>query len=162
MKPYFKHTLHGFIGKLDGLIYYMDKFSGRIIARKAFKFKNHPGQPPFKLAQKQIYAVHPSLMYQYDLKDYCLSYNNLPQNGGKPLFTWCHVYNKLMWAMQKLYPEKVNLQKITREQVYKEQLPCISLRTAIDAGLLPKVNGYERWNANIQGRSKYEVRNEGR
>jgi hypothetical protein len=149
MKPHFKHTIHGFTGKLDGLIYYINKFSGKVIARKIFKFKNHPGQKPFRSAQQQIYAIKPSTTYKYDLKDYCLSYNNLPQNEGRTLFSWCHVYNKLMWAMQKAIPEKVVLEKITREQIYKEQLPCISLKATIEAGLLPKVTGYERWDHEI-------------
>ncbi|HPT73213.1 MAG TPA: hypothetical protein PLE74_13135 [Candidatus Cloacimonadota bacterium] len=147
MKPYFKHMIHGFTGKLDGLIYYIDKFTGRPLARKKFRFKNHPGQKPFKSAQTQIYALKPSQAYKYNLKDYCMSYNNLPQNTGFPIFSWCHVYNKLMWAMQKAMPEQVILEKITREQIEKEQLPCITLKAAIDAGLLPKVWGYERWDA---------------
>ncbi len=145
MKPYFKHMIHGFTGKLDGLIYYIDKFTGKPRARTSFTFKNHPGQKPFKSAQKQIYAIEPSQFYKYDLKDYCLSYNNLPQNAGFPIFTWCHVYNKLMWAMQTAMPDTVDLSTITREQIFEQNLPCISLKAAIDAGLLPKVEGYERW-----------------
>jgi hypothetical protein len=149
MKPHFKHTIHGFTGKLDGLIYYVDKYTGQILARKSFTFKNHPGQKPFKSAQKQIYTLAPSQTYKYDLKDYCLYYNNLSQNLVRPLFTWCHVYNKLMWAMQKAIPGNVDLKTITREQIFKENLPCITLRAAIDAGLLPMVQGYERWEAKI-------------
>jgi hypothetical protein len=49
-----------------------------------------------------------------------------------------------MWALQKKMPEDVNLQTIDREQVEMNNLPCICVRDAIEAGLLPKVKGYER------------------
>jgi hypothetical protein len=53
-----------------------------------------------------------------------------------------------MANMAKLYPE-IDLKTITREQIYQENLPCISVKKAVEAGVLPQVNGYERMEALI-------------
>ena len=149
MKVKFKNMLHGYVGKADEMIYYMDGRTGNIYARKSFKFKNHSGQAPFRTAQKQIYALQPAQEYQYNLRDYCASYNLLPENREKQLFTWCQVYNKLMWAMQKALPGQVDLKTITREQIAAQNLPCRTLKATIEAGLLPRVGGYQRWDMPI-------------
>lgn len=146
MKVKYKHLLQGYSGHTDDMIYYMDKRTGRTLARKAFKFKDHPGQPAFRTAQRNIYALKPSDAYKHNLLDYCMSYSALPEADGKPLYSWCHVYNRLMWAMQRAMPESVDLKTITREQISSQSLPCRSLKDAIDAGLLPAVPGYERFN----------------
>lgn len=149
MKVTFKNMLHGYTGKADDMIFYMDKRTGKMYARKSFKFKKHPGQPPFRKAQQQIYAINPSQNYKYDLHDYCLSYNELPENKENPIFTWAQMYNKLMWAMQKKMPESVDLKTITREQIIAQNLPCKSVKATVEAGLLPVVEGYERWDKTI-------------
>ncbi len=149
MKVTYKYNLSGYRGKLDGLIYYIDKRSGKSLARREFTFKNHPAHTPFRLAQRQIYALTPSAAYKMNLYDYCMSYNTLPEAEYKKLYSWCHVYNKLMWAMQKLMPDQVDLKTISRELIMSQNLPCKSLKDAIEAGLLPKVNGYERFDAQI-------------
>jgi hypothetical protein len=136
--------LQGIAGNVDGMIYYVNKRTGLTLARKMFKFKNHPGQPAFRTAQKKIYAIHPSQAYQMNLRDYLALYNGLEANEQKQLTTWSNVYNKLMFAMQKAMPEKVDLKTITRAQIESQNLPCRTLKAAIDAGLLPKVKGYER------------------
>ena len=149
MKVVFKNMVHGYTGKSDDMIFYLNKRTGQIYARRRFTFKNHPGQPAFRLAQKQIYAIHPSEDFKYNLYDYCLSYNDLPQNRENQLFSWCHVYNKMMWNMQKAMPDQVDLKTITKEQICDNNLPCKTLKQAIEAGLLPEVEGYQRWNKQI-------------
>jgi hypothetical protein len=149
MKVKYKYNLQGYRGKIDGLIYYIDKHSGRSLARSEFKFKNHPAHTPFREAQQHIYALAPSAEYKLNLYDYCMGYNALPEAEYKKLYSWCHVYNKLMWAMQKAMPDEVDLKTITREQIIAESLPCKTLKDAIDAGLLPKVKGFERFDALI-------------
>lgn len=149
MKVKYKHLLQGYSGHTDDMIYYMDKRSGRTLARKAFTFKNHPGQPAFRAAQRQIYALKPSTGYKLNLQDYCNYYNVLPEGEARPLYSWCHVYNRLMWAMRREMPETVDLSTITRAQITEQNLPCRTLKDAIDAGLLPAVTGYERFNSPI-------------
>ncbi len=149
MKVKYRNQVHGLTGNNDGLIYYIDRKSGVTLARKKFTLKNHPEHPGFRNVQKQIYAVQPSREYIYNLTDYIYDYNYLPGNELKHLRTWTNLYNKLMFAMLQAMPETVDLKTITREQIYSQNLPCKTLRDAIDAGLLPKVDGYERWDKPI-------------
>lgn len=149
MKVTFKNMLHGYVGKADNMIYYLNRRTGKVYARRSFTFKKHSGHAPFRTAQKQIYAIKPSKEYKYNLYDYCLSYNELPENQDSPVFSWCHVYNKLMWAMQKALPEQVDLKTITRNQIMDQNLPCKTLLDAIEFGLLPVVEGYKRFNSVI-------------
>ncbi len=149
MKVTFKNMVHGFTGTADEMIFYMSKRNGKIYARRKFKFKNHSGQPPFKQAQNQIYLIQPSQDFKYNLLDYILGYNDLPQNRLKQVFSWCHIYNKMMWAMQKAMPGQVDLKTITRQQIYDQNLPCKTLKAAIEFGLLPEVEGYQRWDSEI-------------
>ena len=55
----------------------------------------------------------------------------------------------MMWNMQKTMPDQVDLKTITKEQIYDNNLPCKTLKQAIEAGLLPEVEGYQRWNKQI-------------
>jgi len=53
-----------------------------------------------------------------------------------------------MANMAKMNPE-IDLKTITRQQIYQENLPCISVKNAVEAGILPPVKGYERMTALI-------------
>jgi hypothetical protein len=44
---------------------------------------------------------------------------------------------------------EVDLRTISRETIYQNDLPCKSVKQAVEAGLLPVVKGYERMNAEI-------------
>ena len=129
MKRESKHITADFTGSVDELIFYRHKANGKIYARKRFTFKNHPGQPPFASAQKAIYALQPSQAYRQNLSDYLIG------------------YNKLMFAMQKQLG--IALTGITREMIVQQNLPCQTVKAAVEAGLLPKVPDYERFNQPI-------------
>jgi len=143
MKVKYKQMFKGYTGKADGMIYYFDSKTGTALARRSFTFTDHPGQPAFRNAHRQIYTIQPSQHYIQNLKDYLYAYNHLPGNELHPLRSWTNVYNKLMFAMQKAMPETVDLKAITREQIYAQNLPCKSVKTAVEAGLLPMVKNYE-------------------
>ncbi len=145
MKSTRAHLLGEFIGKLDGLIYYRRRPGGRIYVRKQFEFKDHPAHPGFKNAQAAIYALQPSAGYKRDLKDYLILYNQLPANVEKPAQVWTNLYNKLMFALQKKYPAQVQLVNITRDQILSQELPCRTVKAAVEAGLLPEVRGFARF-----------------
>jgi hypothetical protein len=49
----------------------------------------------------------------------------------------------MLWAMQARYPEQVNLKTITREQIVEQNLPCRSVKTAVEDNLLPQIPGYQ-------------------
>jgi hypothetical protein len=145
MKATRANLLGEFTGKLDGLIYYRSRRNGKLYVRKQFKFKNHPRHADFTSAQKAIYAIKPSEGYKRDLKDYLLQYNKLPESDCKNYQAWTNVYAKLMFGMQKAMQDTVDLRTITRTQMEQLNLPCITVKAAVEAGLLPLVRGYERF-----------------
>lgn len=144
MKVYFKNSKCCLRGSIDGLIFYQDSHTGNTYARRQFCLKNHPSHQSFRESQRRIFGLNPSIGYKRDLLEYCVLFNSQGVDDGCTLRNWVQVYNKLMWALQKKMPEDVNLQTIDREQVEMNNLPCICVRDAIEAGLLPKVKGYER------------------
>ena len=79
MKATRANLLGEFTGKLDGLIYYKSRQTGKLYVRRQWEFHNHPAHPGFATAQKAIYAIKPSEGYKQNLKDYLLSYNKLPE-----------------------------------------------------------------------------------
>jgi len=147
MKRESKHIPADFTGSVDELIFYRHKANGKIYARKRFTFKNHPGQAPFASAQKAIYALQPSQAYRQNLSDYLIGYNKLKINDGREVIAWTNLYNKLMFAMQKQLG--IALTGITREMIVQQNLPCQTVKAAVEAGLLPKVPDYERFNQPI-------------
>ncbi len=147
MKANRANLLGEFTGKLDDLIYYRRRPGGKIYVRKQFKFKDHPGQPAFASAQKAIYALNPSDAYKRDLKDYLILYNKLPANSEANSQSWTNIYNKLMFTMQKKL--QLQLKDITRAQITQQNLPCRTVKAAVEAGLLPEVKEYERFTSPI-------------
>jgi len=144
MKRESKQIPADFTGSVDDMIYYRHKANGKIYARKRFTFKDHPGQAPFASAQKAIYALQPSQAYRQNLCDYLIGYNKLKINDGREAIAWTNLYNKLMFAMQKQLG--IPLMEITRTRITEQNLPCQSVKAAVEAGLLPKVPDYERFN----------------
>jgi hypothetical protein len=144
MKATRANLLGEFTGKLDGLIYYRRRSNGKLYVRRQFRFKNHPSHQGFSSAQKAIYAINPSEGYKQNLKDYLNYYSRLPESDNKSYQAWTNIYAKLMFAMQKAMPDTVDLRAITRTQIEQQSLPCITVKAAVEAGLLPKVKGYER------------------
>ena len=130
-------------GKVDGLVLYRNKHSNKLFARKPGVFINHPGQKPFKDAQQAIYALQPSEAFQQNLRDYLIAYNNLPDNEGHEAHAWNNLYNKMMFAMQRQMG--IPLATLTRQMITDLNLPCRSVKAAVEAGLLPLVKGYERF-----------------
>jgi hypothetical protein len=149
MKATRANLLGEFTGKLDELIYYRSRRTGKLYVRRGWKFKHHPAAPQFSSANKAIFALQPSEGYKDNMRDYLMQYNKSPEYEHKPLWAWTNVYSKLMFAMQKAFPGTVDLKTITRIQIGDQNLPCVTLKAAIDAGLLPKVKGYERFVAQL-------------
>jgi len=149
MKATRANLLGEFTGKLDGLIYYRSRRTGKLYVRKQWTFTDHPRHAQYTAIQKNIFALQPSQGYIRDIKDYLLQYNLLPEGAIKPLYSWNNAYVKLMFAMQKAMPETVDLASISREQIVTQNLPCRSIKAAIEAGLLPEVRGYERFTQEI-------------
>ncbi|MBP9036998.1 MAG: hypothetical protein KBG38_04320 [Candidatus Cloacimonas sp.] len=148
MKVNFKYGLSGYTGKADDLVFCFDRISGKIYARKRVYPRLTEENARIANISRNIFALQPSEVYKNDLRLYLLRYNGLKANRYKQLRSWVNLYHLLMANMAKLYPE-IDLKTITREQIYQENLPCISVKKAVEAGVLPQVNGYERMEALI-------------
>lgn len=149
MKVKLEIPVRGLSGNTGGMIYYYDRRSGLTLGRRKFTFKNHPQHPGFRQIQKQIYAIKPSQGYIYNLKDYIYSYNFMPGNELQMMRTWTNLFNRIMYNLAKTLPAQVDLATITRQQIYDQSLPCITVKTAVEAGLIPAVDGYERYDKQI-------------
>jgi hypothetical protein len=53
-----------------------------------------------------------------------------------------------MYNMAKADPG-IDLKTLTREYIYMHDLPCISVKKAVEAGILPEVYMYEAYSNEI-------------
>lgn len=144
MKVYYNNRISGYSGKCDNLIYYYDKSCDKCLARRRFEFKNHPAHPVFRQNQKAIFALNPSAAYRHNLTHYVYLHDAKKENRDHRLRAWPNAFCRLMYAMQKAYG--CNLSDLTRDQIISQNLPCISVKSAIEAGLLEEVRGYQSLN----------------
>lgn len=72
-------------------------------------------------------------------------------DGMGVLRAWTCLYTKLMYLVEKAYPE-VDFSTITRGYIYANDLPCISIKKAVEAGLLKTVKGWENLVSELQGK----------
>ena len=89
-----------------------------------------------------IWRLEPSEAYKGDLRSYVEAHDAMRRNYRTPLRAWSCLYTKLMYALEREYPA-VDLRSITRQEIYAADLPCISIRKAVEAGLLAPVKGWE-------------------
>ena len=141
MKVSVKTGIKGFSGKLDGAIYYYHPRLKRTLMRRAPKMPLQPQNVEYGDISRQIKALEPSERYRCDFRVYLNLLREQDENLRLP--SWYSLFIKMMWAMQAKYPQQVSLKTINREQIFEENLPCVSVKAAVEAGLLPKVAGYE-------------------
>jgi hypothetical protein len=142
MKVIFKNLIQGYTGKADDYVIYYNRRLNCVIMRERPVYRNHPAHSPFRVVMKNLKKLNPSQAYRIDAAAYVEHYNKLPQNRNCNLVSWANLYQKIMWMLKRVYPE-VDLATLTRQQITDESLPCHSIKAAVDAGLLPKVKGYE-------------------
>ncbi|HNW24081.1 MAG TPA: hypothetical protein PLE33_02800 [Candidatus Cloacimonas sp.] len=148
MKVKFQYGLAGYTGKADGLVYCFDRTSGIVYARKKVYPRLTKENARIGNISHNLFSLKPANEYKDDLRLYLMSYNGLRENSSHPLRSWVNLYLRLMTNMAKRNPD-IDLKTITRQQIYQENLPCISVKNAVEAGILPPVKGYERMTALI-------------
>jgi hypothetical protein len=148
MKVLFKHMINGYVGKADDSVIYYNRRLNRCFVRRRPTNQDHPRHQPFAEIIRNIALIKPSAGYKKDLEWYLELYNQLKDNRYKPVMCWNNLYLKLLFAMQNTVDD-VNLATITRAEIYERDLPCISLVSVIEAGLLPRVKDYERFSNEI-------------
>lgn len=146
MKVRFKQYQNGLTGKIDDKVFYYDNRTQTIFARDYTKPSHNPGADRLKAIMANLKLIHPSEGYKQNFKDYLIAYNKLKQNREKPAHIWNNLYLKMLFNMAKTNPS-VDLATLTRQQIYEQNLPCQSVKSAIEAGLLPSVKGYERYRS---------------
>ncbi len=142
MQVVLKNILKAYSGKCDGLIYYYHPGLDRLLCRRHTIPKASPSNTRFSLIASNLKAIKPSESYATDLKYYAAMVSRKGQ-----YLNWRNVYMKLMHAMASSLG--TDLMTITRAEIYAQELPCISVKTAIEAGLLAPITGYERLCAQI-------------
>ncbi len=140
MEVTFKNLLHAYSGKCDGIVYYYNKRMGKVIARRLPKAKIHTQNLEISAISSNLKRLKVSEGYRSDLKIYT-EMSRLQSGGAQSCYSWSNVFMKLMFALAKQH--SLDLKTLTREQIYDTMLPCISVKTAVEAGLLPPIAGYE-------------------
>ncbi|MDD4309560.1 MAG: hypothetical protein PHO32_04210 [Candidatus Cloacimonetes bacterium] len=148
MKVSFQYGLAGYTGKAQGLVYYFDRRAGRVYARRNTYPRLTQENERVGSITKNLLALQPTAEYKENLSLYLMKYNSLAKNYAKPLRSWVNLFLKLMYAMAKADPG-INLRTISRTYIYDHDLPCISVKKAVEAGLLPEVYDYQRYDAEM-------------
>jgi len=143
MKVIYKYGLGGYRGRMDGVVMCYNRYLGRAYARKQTYPRITAKNREFGSVTANLFKIKPSLGYRQDLYFYMTRYRGL-NDANLNLSTWSNFYLKLMYDMAKA-DGSINLQTITREEIYTRDLPCISVQKAVEAGLLPVVYGYEEY-----------------
>jgi hypothetical protein len=147
MEVAFKNLLKAYSGKCDGLVYYYNHRLNKVIARRLPHGKPHAGNRRMTAISHALKALEPSEAYRNDLKLYTELLRMQLGTEALCFYSWSNVFRKLMFAMAKKY--SLDLATLTREDIYSQNLPCITLVAAIEDGLLPEVHGYERFVAEM-------------
>jgi hypothetical protein len=145
MKVRFKNLIGGYTGTADDSVIYFNPGLNRYIVRSKPKHKSHSGNSKFSDVARSLKQLCPAEEYISDFKAYLKLYNRLPAHREAPLPVWNNLWVKMMWSMHNIYG--IELAGITRQQIMDNNLPCKSVKAAVEAGLLPKVVGWEGFDA---------------
>jgi hypothetical protein len=148
MKVRYKKAMCGYSGTVDEAVYYYHSGMDENLMRKYVRPKISMSNQRLRDTMANLKQIAPSAGYRRNLKDYLLAYKSRKEHRGEHLLTWNNLFLRLMFAMEKAYPE-VFLTTLTREQIFAENLPCLTVRQAVEAGLLPQVEGYQRLTQEI-------------
>lgn len=140
MKVAFRNLLKAYSGQVDGLVYYYNSKLDKILCRRYVIPEETAQNVTMGAKSRNLSELQPSEAFQHDLKHYAA----MISTRGKYL-NWRNCYIKLMYQLEKLY--NIDLLSLTRDSIYQNSLPCITVSQAIDAGLLEPVDGYQRFNS---------------
>lgn len=141
MRATMKYGIRGLEGKLDGLVYYTIAGKDIMIARRLPRYFEPTQQhTDYADINHNLRKIKPCQAYKDDFKMYFGLYRSLPEANQNSV-QWYNLYIAMMWDMQKA--GLVDLKVITRQLIYDNNLPCISVKAAVEAGLLPEVTNYQ-------------------
>lgn len=135
-------------GKLDGLVYCHFTKTDQVYTRKDTPPKRNPSANRLRLIMANFKLINPSTAYRKNLTDYLYKYDKQHDKAGEAILNWSGIFLKIMFAMAKANPE-IDLATLTREQIYASNLPCITLKDAVQAELIPYVRDWKKFTALI-------------
>jgi len=141
MKAIFKNMVQAYSGKCDGLVYYYNRKFNRVVVRKYVKPKPTAQHSVFRSTCQNLKSLEISEAYKQDLKDYTCLYMRRNEKGRRNISNWYNLFIMLMWAMAKEL--SLDLLTITRADIENGNLPCRTVKQAVEADLIPSVNNYE-------------------
>jgi hypothetical protein len=143
MRAYFKNLIQAYRGTCDGLIYYYNPRMKRLIVRPYVKPRPTENTRRFGRIAANLRALEPSDAYKSDLSVYVDIHNRRTANEDVTLQNWYVAFTRMMWRLARANPETIDLESVTRAYIELHDLPCRSVKRAVEAGLLEPVNGYE-------------------
>ena len=171
MKAIFKNMIQAYQGKCDGLVYYYNPRLNRIVVRPHVIPRPSAQTRRFASIAANLKALNPSKGFKNDLSVYVDIHNRKASNHRRPMNNWCNAYNKMMYALAKMYVGvddgegginwipasagmtgegmELDLATLTRDIIFDNDLPCITVKRAVEAGLLSTVKGYELLTAEM-------------
>jgi len=148
MKAKVKLALPGFAGNMDDLVIYYNSQLNCLVARKKPQVKNKIDgsfcREIFAFARR----IHLSESYKADCALYIKAYNSKNRRKGRALVSWPALWMKVMRAQARDLPG-LNIKELSREEAIAQNLNCLSIARAVDAGYIEPVNGYERLTGQI-------------
>ncbi len=141
MKVNYKEPIRTYRGKKDGLVYYYHPGLERSLAREYAVPRANETNRKLRAVTQNLQALNPSVGFRDDLKVYIYLLKSHAATEHVFRGHYWSLYLKLMWAMARQLD--IDLEFITREQIFAQELPCRTVKSAVEAGLLASVNGYE-------------------
>jgi hypothetical protein len=141
MKVSYKELVRTYRGKKDGIVYYYHPGLECYIAREYVKPKATENNRKTGAIMKNLKALNISEAYRSDLNYYLKLLRSHAKTEHYMRGNQWSMFLKLMWAMAK--QRGLDLETLTRDMIESDNLPCRSVKAAVEAGLLPRVNGYE-------------------
>jgi hypothetical protein len=148
MRVAFKNMINGYYGKADDSIIYYIRKTNSFYIKKRPHMPRGDNQNRFQAIMLNLGRLNPDYYYKEDFSFYLELYNQLPNQRYGAVIAWNNLWLKVMFGLAKTVPG-LDLATLTKPDIYEQNLPCISLRKAIEAGLLPVVKGYERFDNQI-------------
>jgi len=142
MKVSLTNGIGSYSGKLNEIVFCHYRREGVLIARKIVYPTITENNHRLGSTTANLHALKPSTGYKDDLRTYLWRYNALKGNEKNTLRSWVNLYFKIMHDMATSVPG-IDLKALTRDEILSRELPCLSIRKAIEAGLLPEVYDWQ-------------------
>ncbi|HHZ15881.1 MAG TPA: hypothetical protein GX398_07230 [Candidatus Cloacimonetes bacterium] len=139
MKVTMKNCAPCLSGTMDGLVYYGNKSTNNVYARRYVKPRYTEVNKKLGLATKHLCSINVPDEFVNELKRYVVLHNANITEDEKPIRSSHNLFIKLMYAQAKALG--IDILDLNWEMVESQDLPCRSVQSAIEAGLLTEVTG---------------------